>query len=178
MRIGYTDCTAFVVKPSVGSIAMLPMRKHAVLIAVLRLVVALVLSLAWTQQAWAQAHERRSGPFVLRSSTVASQTFSAATAKAHGIDPAPTRAVLDVVLEKTTGGHKVNVRATVQASATDLAGVRRSIEMRPAVDDGRISYVGTFDFLPREVLDFRIVATPEAGGAPITLAYRDRMWVP
>jgi len=161
-----------------SSNALIPGRKHAVRFAFTRVAVALVLSLGWVQLAWAQAHESPSGPFVLRSSAVASESVSASTAKAHGIDPAPTRAILNVVLEETSGNGKTNVRATVNASAADLTGSKRSIAMRPAVDNGKVSYIGTFDFLPREVLDFRIVATPEAGGDPITLTYRDRMWVP
>ena len=160
------------------SVAMIPRRRHAAWIAIARIAVALVLSLGWAQLAWAQAHETRSGPFVLRSSAVASESVSASSAKANGIDPAPTRAILNVVLEETTGRGRTNMRATIEASAVDLAGIRRPIEMRRAFDNGRVSYIGTFDFLPGEVLDFRIVATPEAGGDPITLTYRDRMWVP
>ena len=156
---------------------MPPIQKSPLLAAVLQLAVAALLSLGCTT-AWAQAHEARSGSFVLRSSAVASQTFSASAAKAHGIKPAADRAVLNVLVERTDGGTRTNVPATVQASVTNLAGIRRNVEMRRVVGNGMVSYLGTFDFLPREVLDFRIVATPEGSAAPIELIYRDRMWVP
>ena len=126
----------------------------------------------------AQAHEKRVGAYVLRSSTVASETFAEATARAHGIDPAPTRAVLNVTVLRDSGGVLKNVRADVRASAVDMLGRPRDIPLRPIVGNGMVSYLGSFDFLPREILDFRVVARPDDGGAPITLEFRDRMWVP
>jgi hypothetical protein len=94
------------------------------------------LAFAWLE-ALAQAHEKRAGAYVLRSSTVASQTLNEATARAHGVDPEPTRAVLDVTVLRDSGGVLQNVRADARASAVD-----------------------------------------HQGGAPITLEFRDRMWVP
>ena len=156
---------------------MRSIHNNPVLAAVLQIATTLLMAFA-PATAWAQAHEARSGSYVLRGSVVASQSFAASTARAHGIEPAADRAVLNVVVERTSGGATVNVPAAVQASTTNLAGVRRGIEMRPVVGDGQVSYLGTFDFLPREVLDFRVVATPEGGSAPIELVYRDRMWAP
>jgi hypothetical protein len=42
----------------------------------------------------------------------------------------------------------------------------------------RVSYMGTYDFLPREVVDFEVVATPlrPEKSRPLSLKYRDRMW--
>ncbi|WP_442968698.1 DUF4426 domain-containing protein [Ramlibacter sp.] len=71
------------------------------------------------------------------------------------------------------------VPARVDAGLVPL-GRAATIEMREVREDGRISYVGTYDFLPREVIDFRITATPLDArlGPALSLAYRDRMWRP
>ncbi len=143
----------------------------------LRLVVALALASACIA-AQAQAHEQRQGSYLLRSSTVASLTFNAATAKAHGIEPAPTRAVLNVVVLHEQGGRLRTVHADVHASTSDLTGVRRDIELHEVVQNNHVSYIGGYDFAPREVLDFHVVAQPAGAKTPLSLNYRDRMWVP
>ena len=129
-------------------------------------------------EAFAQAHEKRVGPWVLRGSTVSSETFDETAARTHGIDPGPTRAVLNVTLSRASDEPRANLRADVEASITDLAGRSIDVPMREVVGNGMVSYLGTVDFAPRQVLDFRIVARPHPDGAPITLEFRDRMWVP
>ena len=76
--------------------------------------------LAASVGAQAQAHEKRVGEYVLRSSTVATQTFDEATARAHGIDPAPTRAVINVTVSRKSAKGRQNVRADVAVSAAKL----------------------------------------------------------
>ncbi len=137
--------------------------------------IVLALSLA-SLHAQAEPRLERAGSYVLRSSTAPTKTISAEAARAEGIEPAPTRAVLNVVVRRKDKAAVENVRARVTASVTDPAGVRRAIEMRPAVADAMVSYIGAFDFVPSQVLEFEIVAVPDAPGAkPITLRYRDRM---
>ena len=123
----------------------------------------------------AQAHEQREGGYTLRSSTVPSRSFDAATARNHGIEPAADRAVLNVTLMKDGAAGADNVRAQVRASVQELSGRRRAVEMRPIVANGRVSYLGAFDFLPRQVLRFEVVATPEPEGRPITLNFEETL---
>ncbi len=124
----------------------------------------------------AQVHEARRGELVLRSSTVASDRINPATASKHGIEPFPTRGVLNVTVLRGRNGK--TVPAEVAASSINLAGVRQDIEMREVRAGDRVSYVGSYDFLPREVIDFEITARPlwPANSRPLTLKYRDRMW--
>lgn len=124
----------------------------------------------------AQPHEARRGDLVLRSSTVASDRIDPATARNHGIEPSPTRGVLNVVLLR--GREERTVPAEVRATAVSLSGVRQDIEMREVRANDRVSYMGTYDFLPKEVVDFEVAATPlrPAESRPLTLKHRDRMW--
>jgi len=129
--------------------------------------------------AHAQAHEARQGGYLLRSSTVSSQRIAPQTAARHGIAPAPGRALLNVVVLRTASpsSAQATVAAEVSASRQDLAGVHQRIPMREVRANGYISYIGSYEFLPREVIDFTVTATPAdgQGGAPLTLTYRERM---
>lgn len=128
--------------------------------------------------AQAQPHEARQGDYLLRSSTVASQNIAPQTAAKHGITPAPSRAVLNVVVLKAGSAAEATVAAEVSASRQNLAGVQQTIALREVRANGYISYIGSYEFLPREVIDFTITATPADGqrSAPLTLTYRERMW--
>lgn len=126
----------------------------------------------------AQSHEVRREGVVLRSSTVASDRIDAATARLHGIEPSPDRAVLNVVVLSAKAGDQATLPAQVSASTRNLAGVRHDIEMREVRENDRVSYIGSYSFVPREVLDFEITARPTGATRqkPVTLKYRDRMW--
>ncbi|HZF78343.1 MAG TPA: hypothetical protein VEZ89_00995, partial [Rubrivivax sp.] len=41
--------------------------------------------------------------------------------------------------------------------------------------NGMVSYMGSYRFLPREVLDFHITAQPEGRQQALTLKFRDRL---
>ncbi|MBG6075798.1 DUF4426 domain-containing protein [Polaromonas sp. CG_9.11] len=142
-----------------------------------RLIAALALA-ACAASSQAQVHETRQGDHLLRSSTVASNRIDPATAAQHGIEPAASRAVLNVLVLRRGGAADTPVAAAVTASMQNLAGVRRDISLREVNENGRVSYVGSYDFLPREVIDFEITALPDGAppGSMLKLSYRERMW--
>ena len=128
--------------------------------------------------ACAQAHEVEAGPFTLRSNVASSTAIAPSAARRHGIEPAAGRALLDVVVLRDGGtGRRLPVEARVEATASNLAGMQRTIPLRAARSpNGDVSYVGTFDFANREVLDFHITAHPKLRAAPpLRLQYRERM---
>lgn len=126
----------------------------------------------------AQSHETRQGDHLLRSSTVASDRIDPATAGQYGIEPAASRAVLNVLVLRRSGALDVPVAATVTASMQNLAGVRRDIALREVSENGRVSYIGSYEFLPREVIDFEVTAVPQGAqpASPLKLSYREQMW--
>lgn len=135
-----------------------------------------VLLLGAAQFAAAQSHEASSGDLTLRSSTVSSERIDPATAARHGIVPSPTTSVLNVVVLR--GIAQQTIPARVNATARSLAGVRQDIAMREVRENGRVSYLGTYEVLPREVLDLEVRATPLAPRASgsLVLRYRERAW--
>ena len=125
-----------------------------------RLIAALALA-ACAASSQAQVHEIRQGDHLLRSSTVTSNSIDPATAERHGIKPAANRAVLNVLVLRRSGAVDTPVTAAVTAFMQDLAGVRQDISLRKVSENGRVSYMGTYDFLPREVIDFKVTALPD-----------------
>jgi len=84
--------------------------------------------------------------------------------------------VLNVVLLR--GPKRDTVAADVTAMSRNLAGVRRTIDLKEVRENDRVSYVGSYEFLPKEVLDFEITAKPlgPQEARPLTLSYQERMW--
>ncbi|WP_157991465.1 DUF4426 domain-containing protein [Caldimonas tepidiphila] len=137
---------------------------------------ALLLSLSLAGPAWSQAHTQRFGAYTLQSSSVNSEALAAETAREHGIEPAPGRAVLNVVVLKDEQGASRTVPARVQARVTSLAGAIEEVPMRETRAQGRVAYTGTYTILPRQVFDITVTARPQGSDEDLTMSYRERMW--
>lgn len=139
-------------------------------------ILAAAVLLAVAQPALAQSHEVRRGDLTLRSSIVSSERIDPATAARHGIEPSPGTAVLNVVLLR--GNARETVPAEVSATARSLSGVRQEIGLREVRENGRVSYLGSYDVLPREVIDLEVKAKPLQAERPpaLVLRWRERMW--
>jgi hypothetical protein len=143
----------------------------------LRLLLATLLLLAGVAQA--QSHATESGRYVLRSTTVASEQIGAAAAQRHGVVPAPDRAVVNVVLlRRAIVGADITVSARVAVSTRTAADFNSDIEMLEVRQNGAISYLGSYQFLPRQMINFEISAAPteDAQQRPLKLDHRERMW--
>jgi hypothetical protein len=125
--------------------------------------------------ALAQPHAVRHGIFTLRSSVVASQSLPAATLRRHGIAADAHTAVLDAVVLRAVGKAEWPIAAALTATRTTLAGVQRTIALHPVSFRGRVSYVGTFRFVPDEVLDFQLSARIDPASPLLRLSFRERM---
>ncbi|NIM39885.1 MAG: DUF4426 domain-containing protein [Hydrogenophaga sp.] len=125
--------------------------------------------------ALAQPHAVRHGDFTLQSSVVSSLTIAEETARQHGITPAEHTAVLNVVVLRDVGEARWPIAAAVDATRTTLAGVQQAIALREVASQGRVSYVGSFRFTPREVLDFSVSARIDPASPPLRLGFRERM---
>lgn len=136
---------------------------------------ASIVAATWSTAALAQPHSVRHGNFAMHSSVVSSKSIAAETARQHGIEPADDVGVLNVVVLRETDGVQWPIRASLSASRTTLSGVTRDIELREVQAQGRVSYVGTFEFVPREVLDFNVTARIDPASPLLQLSYRERM---
>jgi len=123
----------------------------------------------------AQAHVETSGNYILRASTVSATNLPDAMRKKYGISTAPHTAVLNVTVRHASDGVLRNMPARVEVRARNLLGVETGVDMREVVADDMVTYMGSYSFLPREVLDFQITAYPEGAQRAITLQFRDRL---
>lgn len=127
---------------------------------------------------WCQAHATQNGPYELRASTVVSTNLAAEPAREHGIERDPNRGVLNVTLIRHDGKAQTTVQADVRAYARSLTGRRHDISLQETNADGYVSYIGTYDFVNSEVLDFTVSAMPPGKPENLTLTFRERMWAP
>ena len=137
----------------------------------------LAVLLAASGPAWPQAHVIKEGDFTLRASTVSSETLPESTAHANGIERDPRRGVLNVSIHHRNESQDRNVRGDVQATARNLSGQKRDIPMKEIDANGYVSYLGTYDFVRGEVIDFLIDARPQGSEQKLSLTFRDRMWL-
>ena len=139
---------------------------------------AVLVTIAWAfcvGAVQAQPHAVQHGAFTMRSSVVNSETIDEETAREHHITPGKHTAVLNVVVLRDIDGAQWPIAANVSATRTTLAGVRRDVALRQVEAQGRVSYVGSFDFVPREVLDFNVTARVDPASPLLRLSFRERM---
>ena len=135
-----------------------------------------VLGLAFAAPpAAAQVHTQESGDLVVRASTSSAANLPDKMRQEHGIPTDPNTAVLNVTVQRKSNGAMRNVPARLEVRARNLYGVETSVSMKETAINDFVSYMGTYSFLPREVLDFRVVAYPAGAAQPITLEFRDRL---
>lgn len=139
-------------------------------------VVSVTLLLFAALPAWSQAHSSQLGIYTLRSSTTKVENLPATSTRAHGIERSPRRAVINVIVSKKEARIDNNVAARVQVYARNLTGQRRDIDMREVALEGRVTYLGVYDFVHGEVIDFHITAKPQDSNVILKLTYRERLW--
>lgn len=144
-------------------------RKHLVFLTVLS-------STLMAQFAGAQAeHSIQSGSYNLRATALNSEVIPASVAREHGIERAPDRGALNVVvLKKMPDGQSITVPAAITAYQRNLIGQREKIDMRSVTENNRVSYFGTFELSLSNDLYFSVEAKPQDSGDTITLEFEDQ----
>lgn len=122
-------------------------------------------------------HVSESGRYALRANAINSEFLPPGTAARHGIDRASDRGVLNLAVLEGEGTARVTVPAKVSATKDNLLGQVEEIEMREVLDNGRVSYVGTFGFAPLRNLHFTITARPAGSRETLRLQFEDRFEV-
>lgn len=115
------------------------------------------------------------GDYEVHYNTLNTNQLSPDIASAYGIQRAGTQAMLNVtVLDRAT---REPVEANIDATATNLTGQRRDIEMRQIKDQGAIYYIGQFRIHDEESLNFNVQVQPEDHeGSPFLLTFRQQFF--
>lgn len=118
------------------------------------------------------------GQHLVHYNTMNTSQLSREVAGSYNIQRSGTRGLLNIaVLRKEEEGLNTPVSARVQASATNLAGQRRDLEMREIRDQDAIYYVATFRFHNEEQLNFRVSVQPEGQDRAREFTFRQQFYV-
>lgn len=107
-----------------------------------------------------------------------SSLISPEVARVYGIQRSDSRALINISVLKNTGNAlPTAVKATVTASARNLTGQTRKIEMRQ-IDEGddAIYYIGELSVRNMETFNFTVMVTPEGQSKPFNLKFRQQFY--
>jgi hypothetical protein len=124
------------------------------------------------------SHAAIEDPYRLQVSVLRSGMLPPAVASEHGVDAAPDRGILNVMVTKAQGGKQVTVPADVTAVAINLRGRTDPIEMRQVIENEHITYLGSFPYQPPGNLRFVVNALPQGSSRPLGIEFEDSLEVP
>lgn len=117
------------------------------------------------------------GQYVVHYNTIKTDFLSAEVAREYDITRSRNRAMLNVsVLKKADDGKTKPIEAEVDATATNLTGQLKNIDMRAIFDRGAIYYIGELSVEDEEVLDFKVNITPDGTGRTLTITFREQFF--
>jgi hypothetical protein len=126
------------------------------------------------------AHAQQSqdfGDYVVHYNAFNADLITPQIAQAYGIQRSPSRAVLNItVLRKVMDTPGTPVRATVDASATNLTGQRREIEVREIDDSGAVYYIGEFPVHNLETWRFEVNVKVEGENEPLLVRFKQQFY--
>ena len=118
------------------------------------------------------------GDYTVHYNALNSSLISNDVAKAYGIRRSDSRALINIsVLKNTENVLPTAVKATVTASARNLTGQTRKIEMREVTEgDDAIYYIGELSVRNMETFDFSVMVTPEGQSKPFNVKFRQQFY--
>jgi hypothetical protein len=99
--------------------------------------------------------------YTIHHNALTTDSLSPQVAKAYSIQRSKNRGMLNVsVVKMTPGSTGHSVRAKIHATATNLTGQTRDIDLREVEDGGAIYYIGDFRVTDQETLNFDLEVAP------------------
>lgn len=138
---------------------------------------ALLALLAATAPAMAQQSQSFDG-YTIHYNALSTSQLTPQVAQAYGIQRSSSRALLNITVLRDDGdGQSTPAHARVEASARNLTGQLREIEMRELTDtEGAIYYIGVFRVNNMEMFDFKVSVVPEGAQAPLEVTFRQQFY--
>ncbi len=117
------------------------------------------------------------GDYVVHYNALSTTFLSAETAREYNIKRSRNRALLNIVVQKKKpDGTTTPVEAAVSATATNLTGQLRTIQLRPVHDGAAIYYIGVVNVADGETLDFTVNIQPEGVSRPFVIRFRKEFY--
>lgn len=128
----------------------------------------------------AQAQQSQEfGPYEVHYNALNASLLPPQVAQAYDIQRSNNRAVLNIsVLRKQSESENdaVPVHARIQASAINLTGQRRNIELREVGESDAIYYLGEFRVHNLETYNFTLLVTPDGNSEPYEVKFRQQFY--
>jgi len=120
------------------------------------------------------------GNYTVHHNAFTTDTLVPAVAKQYGVTRSKNMAILNVVvLEKTMGKETqplAPVPADIKASAANLTGQLRDLELREIREGNSIYYIAEFRVADQETLDFTLGVTPKGAKEGFTVKFRQQFF--
>ena len=142
---------------------------------VLAVVSLFIVALPFTAQA---QQSQDFGEFVVHYNALTTNFIPPEVAKGYGIKRSTSRVLLNVtILKKILNTPGTPVKGTVTASATNLTGQLRDIDIREIADpEGAIYYLGEFSVHNMETLRFVVDVTPNGLDEPLIVKFQQQFY--
>lgn len=125
----------------------------------------------------AQAEQAVSfGKYIAYYNAVQTSFLTPKIAQDYGIVRSRNRVMLNISVQQRTGNGLKAVHASVTATASNLSGQLKEIDMREVTDGDAIYYLGEFSVDNEEMLDFTVHIKPEPSGPSHVLRFREQFF--
>ncbi len=122
-------------------------------------------------------NSRDFGEYVIHYNALTTDFLTPHVAKHYGISRSKNRGMLNVsVLKKSMGVPGQAVKAEVSASATNLNAQVKPMQIREISEGPAVYYIAEFPVSNRETLDFTVDVTPQDGGEPMSVSFRQQFF--
>ncbi len=116
--------------------------------------------------------------YVVHYNTLNTNQLTPQVAQSYGIQRSASRALLNITVMREDGRYGGQaISARIEASAKNLTGQRRDIEMREIREgEDAIYHIGVFRVRNLETLDFTVRVWPEGAAQALELAFRQQFY--
>ncbi len=121
----------------------------------------------------------RQGDIVVHYNAVPSISLAPEVARQYAITRSANRALLNIaVMRRQTDGSDKAIAATLEGSATNLAGQRQELAFREVREGDAIYYLAEPRVTDRETLAFDVQVMAEGETAPLAVRFRQEFFPP
>lgn len=107
---------------------------------------------------------------IARCNTVHSLTLPTSIVERYGVQANDETGVISCSLQVDHGGPPTNVAAQISGTVTTLTGQVSPVEFKEILEEGAVSYVGTFSIEAASSLDFEVSLIDSATGTAYRVA--------
>lgn len=112
------------------------------------------------------------GAYRVRYNALPTEHLLPNVAQAYGIPRSPQLGLVNIAVQRSADGDTSSpIRATLNGTATSLAGQRVALKFREIAEDGAVYYIAQFPISAPDTYRFDISITPESATSPYTLKF-------